>query len=225
MDTQVGKCTTTKNSARCGSRMPVADPLYLGAAALAGLASVGVGYWLLSRRRPNLPGLKFIYFPVASRGDAMRLALTLNQVPYEDKRIAPSEWMALKPSTPWGSLPYVELADGTHIGQSKSILRYIGKGTGLYPQDALLAALVDECIDGCDAMAITTNSTGQGLPGPEKVAKRGAGCKQGGGDCHRLPWSQDGHASRRHATHPNAYALTRPGNSIVLIVSAARCVR
>ena len=55
--------------------MPVADPLYLGAAALAGLASVGVGYWLLSRRRPNLPGLKFIYFPVASRGDAMRLAL------------------------------------------------------------------------------------------------------------------------------------------------------
>ena len=45
--------------------------------------------------------------------------------------------MARKPTTPWGSMPYLVLADGTVLGQSHALFRLIGKATGLYPDDAL----------------------------------------------------------------------------------------
>ena len=68
----------------------------------------------------------------------------------------------------------------TVVGQSRAITRLVGKGTGLYPSDDVLAALVDECMDGADDIMSITNREGQGLPLPEKIEKRQAACKEGG---------------------------------------------
>jgi len=135
---------------------------------------------LLKPKAHQLSGLKFYYFPVAARGDCARLALTLRKIRFKDMVIPPSEWGDLKPKTPWSSMPYVELSSGTVLGQSYAIFRLIGKGTGLYPEDAILAARVDECMDGLSDVGSVTNKTGQGLTGAEKLKKRGAACKEGG---------------------------------------------
>ena len=135
---------------------------------------------LLTPRAHQLAGLKFYYFPVAARGDCARLALTLRKIRFKDMVIEPAKWADLKPKTPWSSMPFVELADGRVLGQSYAIFRLIGKGTGLYPEDPILAARVDECMDGLNDVGSVTNKTGQGLAGAEKLKKRGAACKEGG---------------------------------------------
>ena len=63
---------------------------------------------------------KFYYFPLPGRGEPARLALALGGVPFSDVRVEGKDWPALKPSTPWGSLPYLALADGAIIGQSRA---------------------------------------------------------------------------------------------------------
>ena len=150
--------------------------------AAAGVAAAGVTFFLVRRRRKcaDLHGCKLTYFPVTSRGESVRLALALSGIPFEDVRIPLPQWRELKPTTPWGTLPVLELADGTVVGQSRAITRLVAKGTGLYPDDEVLAAFVDECMDGADDIMSVTYQQGAGLSGAEKIAKRAAACLEGG---------------------------------------------
>jgi len=52
----------------------------------------------------------------------------------------------LKESTPFGGIPVVKIHDKTY-SQNNSLLRFVGKQAGLYPQDALQALCTDEVID------------------------------------------------------------------------------
>ena len=54
--------------------------------------------------------------------------------------------MALKPKTPYGSLPLLEW-DGCQIAQSMAITRFIAKEVGLAGRDNLEAAQADEVVD------------------------------------------------------------------------------
>jgi glutathione S-transferase len=54
------------------------------------------------------PQLKLTYFHMP-----VRVELSLGKVPFEDVRIAPSSWGALKPKTPLVKLPVLEV-DGGH---------------------------------------------------------------------------------------------------------------
>eukprot|EP00567_Pseudictyota_dubia_P008200 CAMPEP_0197434520 /NCGR_PEP_ID=MMETSP1175-20131217/2231_1 /TAXON_ID=1003142 /ORGANISM="Triceratium dubium, Strain CCMP147" /LENGTH=221 /DNA_ID=CAMNT_0042963269 /DNA_START=152 /DNA_END=817 /DNA_ORIENTATION=- len=120
----------------------------------------------------TIENLKLTYFAIPGRGESIRLALKLNDTPFEDNRVEFSQWKELKPTTPFGSLPYVELADGTVIAQQRAILRLVGKETGLYPEDPVAAAKVDQLCDVCDDLQGKVNSTGQGLAQAEKEAAR-----------------------------------------------------
>jgi glutathione S-transferase len=52
---------------------------------------------------------KLIYFDVpVSRGEECRLALHLAGIDFDDVRIKPADWPALKDQTPYGSLPVLE---------------------------------------------------------------------------------------------------------------------
>lgn len=97
---------------------------------------------------------KLSYFPIAGRGEPARLAFILGNVPFEDVRIQGKDWAGLKGSTPWGSLPFIELTDGTMLGQSRAVHRFAGRAAGLYPSDDVQAALVDACIDACDDVLV-----------------------------------------------------------------------
>jgi glutathione S-transferase len=84
---------------------------------------------------------RLIYFDApVSRGEECRLALHLAGVEFEDVRVAQADWPALKPETPFGGLPVLELPGLPPLGQSNAILVLIGRRHGLHPRDDVEAA-------------------------------------------------------------------------------------
>lgn len=84
---------------------------------------------------------KLTYFDAPmSRGEECRLALHIGGVDFEDNRIKREEWAALKPNTPFGSLPVFEVEGHPPLAQSTAILTLIGRQHGLHPKDDFEAA-------------------------------------------------------------------------------------
>jgi glutathione S-transferase len=84
---------------------------------------------------------KLTYFDIsASRGEECRLALHIAGVDFDDHRIKREEWAALKPTTPYGSLPLLEMPGQPVLAQSNAILVLLGRLHGLHPKDDFAAA-------------------------------------------------------------------------------------
>lgn len=96
------------------------------------------------------PKIKLTYFDIAGRAEAIRLALTLGDIAFEDIRVSFEEWQKLKPTVPGGQLPALQLGEGPYIGESLAMLRYAGKLASLYPEDADKALYVDSYLDVCN---------------------------------------------------------------------------
>ena len=93
-----------------------------------------------------------------SRGEAARLAMHFAGIAFEDKRIARSDWPALRDQTPYQAMPILEV-DGKVIAQSNTINRYVGKLAGLYPNDDWQAAVVDELMDAIEDITYKIGNT------------------------------------------------------------------
>ncbi len=87
----------------------------------------------------NRPKLTYFDAPV-SRGEECRLALHLAGVDFEDNRISQTAWPALKDTTPYGSVPVLELPGHPPLAHSNAILVLIGRRHGLHPVDDFEAA-------------------------------------------------------------------------------------
>jgi glutathione S-transferase len=85
------------------------------------------------------PKLTYFDAPI-SRGEECRLALHIAGVDFEDNRIKAADWPALKPTTPFGSMPVLELEGKPALAHSNAILVYVGRTYGLHPKDAFEAA-------------------------------------------------------------------------------------
>ena len=106
-----------------------------------------------------MPKLVLTYFDFdGSRGQAARLAMHLAGIAFEDKRIARSDWPALRDQTPFQAMPILEV-DGKVIAQSNTINRYVGKLAGLYPKDDWQAAVVDELMDAVEDISYKIGDT------------------------------------------------------------------
>lgn len=92
-----------------------------------------------------MSSLKLIYFDTKGRGEAIRLALHIGGIEFEDERLKPEEVAARKAKGEFtfGALPVLNV-DGEMYAQSDAILRYAGKRSGLYPEDLQGAMRVDE---------------------------------------------------------------------------------
>ena len=77
----------------------------------------------------------FHYFDAYGRAENVRILLAYCNVNYDDHRIKMHEWGALKASFPGGQIPCLEFPDGTKLGQTMSMLRYLGQVHGAYPTD------------------------------------------------------------------------------------------
>lgn len=121
----------------------------------------------------NKPKLTYFNFP--GRAEPIRQALRLGGIDFIDNRIEGKDWGALKNSTPWGSMPYLEI-DGRTIAQSNNILRFVGRRTGLYPTaypaEEYAMAQIDELMDACEDAGSKLVPTFSMPDGPEKLAKR-----------------------------------------------------
>lgn len=73
------------------------------------------------------------YFNTYGRGEPARMAFWKAGVEFNDNRVMGEEWKALKESgkLPYGSMPALELEDGTIIAQAVAVFNYIAE---LYPQ-------------------------------------------------------------------------------------------
>ncbi len=82
-----------------------------------------------------MPTYKLIYFNVKGLGELSRFIFAHSEVQYEDKRITHSspiseEWAEMKPTTPYGSLPVLEV-DGKQLAGSQVIARFLAERFGL----------------------------------------------------------------------------------------------
>ena len=86
-----------------------------------------------------------VYFPAWGRAGAIRAALKLGKVPFDDVKLPFSEFAKERVSHPdqfpLGQMPVLTV-DGVVHTQSSAMLRWAGKKSGLYPTDDLQALLV-----------------------------------------------------------------------------------
>jgi len=100
---------------------------------------------------------KLIYFDIKGRGELSRLILTAAGQAYEDHRIPYTigmkdmkEWEELKPKTPFGQLPVLQVTENgktTEIAQSLSVARFLAKRLGLAGSNDIEHAQVDMYAD------------------------------------------------------------------------------
>merc|ERR1712216_135892 len=122
-----------------------------------------------------LEGCKITYFPLAGRGETSRIMLSAAGVQYDDERINFAQWRELKPQTKWGSMPFLTLADGSILGQTRALQRFIATQTGFYPSDdILLAAKIDELVDAVEDLPGVVNAAGRDMEQAYKEAERRA---------------------------------------------------
>jgi prostaglandin-H2 D-isomerase / glutathione transferase len=103
--------------------------------------------------QPHDVALRLRYFPFPGRAAAIRDALRIGRVAFEDIHVQPDRFREQKVAgqLPFGSLPVLDVQ--THEGtvsaaQSNAILRFAGRRAGLYPMDDPVRALkVDEALD------------------------------------------------------------------------------
>jgi glutathione S-transferase len=117
---------------------------------------------------------RLIYFDApVSRGEECRLALHLAGVDFEDVRIAPANWPAMKEQTPYGAMPVLELPGRPPLAQSNAILVMIGREHGLHPKDAFEAARHEGMMQHVEDLRVAVGPTMR-MPEAEKKAAREA---------------------------------------------------
>ena len=92
-----------------------------------------------------MPG-KLTYFGLAARGECIRALCFLANHEFEDNKVTPEQFGAMKESLPLGSLPVWE-EDGNTICQSSAILRMLGIRLGYYSKDPNTMWAIDSLID------------------------------------------------------------------------------
>nr|ABV29187.1 glutathione S-transferase Pi-2 [Mercenaria mercenaria] len=91
---------------------------------------------------------QLLYFPLRGRGQATRYFFIDNGIKYEEINTG-NKWAEdFKPKMPFGQAPLLkDLENGFEIAQSNSMIRYLGRKEGLYPDDIKEIAKVDMICD------------------------------------------------------------------------------
>ncbi|XP_019637401.1 PREDICTED: hematopoietic prostaglandin D synthase-like [Branchiostoma belcheri] len=89
---------------------------------------------------------KLTYFNGRGRAETTRLLFAAGGIKYEDVRIEGAQWPALKPNTPFGHLPILEV-DGVTLSESATIARFVAKRAGLAGEGDVQQARADMVVD------------------------------------------------------------------------------
>ncbi|XP_072391075.1 glutathione S-transferase-like [Diabrotica undecimpunctata] len=89
---------------------------------------------------------KVKYFNFTARGEPIRMLLSYGEIPFEDERISREDWPKIKPTTPLGQLPVLEI-DGKQIPHSISICRYLASVVKLDGKDAKENLRIDVAVE------------------------------------------------------------------------------
>src|SRR5512141_333022 len=115
---------------------------------------------------------KLIYFDApVSRGEECRLALHLAGIDFEDVRINPAAWPAMKDQTPYGALPVLELPGKPALAHSNAILVLIGRRYGLHPADDFEAARHEGMMEHVETLRAVVSPTLRMQEAEKKAAR------------------------------------------------------
>lgn len=89
---------------------------------------------------------KLIYFNGRGLGEPLRWLLAYMGEKFEDFRFPREEWPSIKPTTPFGKVPVLEI-NGKMAAQSIALARYLGKQAGLGGKDAWEDLQIDIVVD------------------------------------------------------------------------------
>jgi len=89
---------------------------------------------------------KLTYFDLRGLGEVVRLVFHYANVKFDDIRITQEKWPELKPNTPYGQLPMLEV-DGVQIAQTYAIARFLARRFDLAGEDDIESALLDSIAD------------------------------------------------------------------------------
>ncbi|KPI99790.1 Glutathione S-transferase 2 [Papilio xuthus] len=93
-----------------------------------------------------MPKVTVTYFNVKGLGEGIRMLLAYGGQEFEDVRVEKEHWPELKPKTPFGQLPIVEI-DGKQYAQCVAICRYLGRKSGLAGADIEEDLIIDQNMD------------------------------------------------------------------------------
>lgn len=112
-------------------------------------SSILLALWAATGAAALVTTVTLKYFPFAGAAEKVRLALWLADVPFDDVRVPFSEWAALKPTTPYGQVPVMQIDEGPYMSQSMAMMRWAAaQAPALYPPDKALD--IEEAIGLCD---------------------------------------------------------------------------
>lgn len=118
------------------------------AIAAGAAAAVVLGYMLMGRKKVKVPKkIRLEYFNLEGTADKCRIAFKVAGIPFEDVRFTFSDWAKLKEKYPQRVAPVLYIDDEPCMSQSYALARYVGRITGLYPEDPLEALQVDQVCD------------------------------------------------------------------------------
>jgi glutathione S-transferase len=126
-----------------------------------------------------MPAPKLTYFdsPV-SRGEECRLAFFVAGADFEDNRISQDAWPALKPTTPFGALPILEMPGKPAVSQSNAILAHIGRRHGLLPADDWEALRLESLLSAVEELREAIART-FGIRDADELARKRAALVEG----------------------------------------------
>lgn len=125
----------------------------------------------MTEEKNQMSKFKLTYFDFdGGRGEPVRIAFHAAGVDFEDHRISFEEFMKTRSDMRFTCVPELDI-DGVTVTQSNSMLRYVGKLAGLYPEDDLQALYCDETMDAIEDLLHQIVQT-FGLEGDELKAAR-----------------------------------------------------
>nr|QHU80030.1 glutathione S-transferase S2 [Bemisia tabaci] len=92
---------------------------------------------------------KLSYFPIKALAEPIRFVLSYAGEEFIDHRVIRDDWPAMKPKTPFGKLPILEI-DGKVVTQSTAICRYYAKKSGIAGEDDWENLLIDATVGTID---------------------------------------------------------------------------
>ena len=117
----------------------------------------------------NKPTLTYFDIPT-SRGEEVRLALTIAGVAFNDERLTRAQWDERKASSPYGAMPIYSVEGRPPLAQSNAILRMLGGQHGLLPSDPWESARHEGVMVAVEEMRATLGPT-QRIKDPDEKKK------------------------------------------------------